>query len=72
LDTVDAVYSSLGMALDDQTRTAIAAYVETHPKGSFGVHGYNLAEFGLNGDELAERFSGYVERYRIPVERARV
>jgi Sulfotransferase family len=71
METLATIYSSLGLTLDDKTRTAIGAYVESHPKGSFGVHGYNLAEFGLNDAELAERFAGYVERYAIPAEQAR-
>jgi hypothetical protein len=34
------------------------------------VHGYDLGEFGLDGDELAERFADYVARHDIPTERA--
>ena len=34
-------------------------------------HGYDLAEFGLDAGAIAERFAGYVERYDIPLERAR-
>jgi hypothetical protein len=69
LETMATLYSSLGLELDNATEAAIAAYVESHPKGKFGVHGYDLAEFGLNGAELAERFAGYTERYHIPQER---
>jgi hypothetical protein len=68
LDTVGAVYSSLDLELDDDAMAAMAAYVDSHPKGRFGVHGYDLAEFGLDGGQLAERFAGYVERYDIPQE----
>src|SRR5260221_13056900 len=69
LTTVAALYSSMGESLDDNTAVAIAAYVEAHPKGRFGTHGYDVAEFGLNGDEVAERFAGYVARYDVPAER---
>jgi len=70
VETVAALYSALGLELDDEAAGAMAAYVESHPKGEFGVHGYDLAEFGLVGGELAERFSGYTERYQVPPERA--
>jgi hypothetical protein len=46
--------------------------VNAHPKGKFGTHGYELAEFGLDPGELAERFSGYVDRYGIAVESKRI
>jgi hypothetical protein len=69
LATVSALYSALGDALDDRAAHAIAAYIDSHPKGKFGVHGYDLGEFGLNGDEIAERFADYVARHDIPTER---
>jgi hypothetical protein len=68
LATVGALYSSFGDGLDDRATTAMTSYVDSHPKGVFGVHGYDLAEFGLNRDELAERFADYVARYDVPSE----
>ena len=38
--------------------------------GEFGAHRYDVAEFGLDAGELAERFAGYVDRYAIPREHA--
>ena len=66
--TVGALYDAFGHDLDASTVGAMSAYVEAHPKGGFGVHRYDLAEFGLDGAELAERFAGYVERYGIDPE----
>jgi hypothetical protein len=70
LATVETLYARLGDELDDQGAAEMSAYVDAHPKGEFGVHGYDLSEFGLNGDELAERFADYVARHEIPTERA--
>jgi hypothetical protein len=72
LGTVEDLYAACGEELDEATRDAIAAYVNAHPKGKFGTHGYELAEFGLDPGELAERFSGYVDRYGIAVESKRI
>ena len=72
LGTVEDLYAACGAVLDDTARDAVAAYVNAHPKGKFGTHGYDLAEFGLDPGELAERFSGYVDRYGIAVESNRV
>jgi Sulfotransferase family len=47
---------------------AITAYVAAHPKNSLGVHGYDLAEFGLDPAELTERFADYTARYDVPRE----
>ena len=67
--TVDALYSSLGDELDDRAALAMTTYVEANPKDKFGAHGYDLAEFGLNGAELTERFADYVARYDVATER---
>ncbi len=48
----------------------MTAHVASHPKGRFGAHGYDLAEYGLDADALRERFADYVARYDIPTERA--
>jgi hypothetical protein len=66
--TVAAIYDACGDALDDVGRKAITQYVDAHPKGQFGAHRYDVAEFGLDADALAERFAGYVERYDVPRE----
>jgi hypothetical protein len=68
LRTVEDLYAACGAELDASTREAIAAYAHAHPKGKFGTHGYDLAEFGLDTARLAERFAGYVDRYDVAVE----
>jgi hypothetical protein len=61
--TVRRIYEGTGAALRDD------AYVDANPKGKFGQHRYDLAAFGLDPDEVAERFAGYVERYDVVLER---
>jgi hypothetical protein len=68
LRTVDDLYAACGEELDSDARDPIAASVHAHPKGKFGTHGYDLAEFGLDADELAARFAGYVDRYDVAGE----
>jgi len=69
--TVAELYRSVGEELDPAARAAMASYVEARPKGKFGTHGYDLAEFGLDAGELSERFAGYVQRYDISSETSR-
>jgi hypothetical protein len=66
--TVASIYRACGDELDDAGATAIAAYVDAHPKGQFGAHKYDVTEYGLDPDELAGRFSAYVERYGVARE----
>jgi putative cofactor-binding repeat protein len=68
LGTMQRVYNSFGDELDGQAFGAMSAHVESHPKGRFGRHGYDLDEYGLDGPALAERFTPYVERYGVPLE----
>jgi hypothetical protein len=68
--TVDSIYRSFddgGAGLDPTTRAAMTQYVAAHPKDGLGVHGYDLAEFGLDAAGLRERFSGYIDRYDVPI-----
>jgi hypothetical protein len=71
--TVESIYSASGLTAGDplgaSARAAMTAYVAAHPKDGLGVHGYDLTEFGLDASELAGRFSGYVDRYRVPTNR---
>ena len=48
----------------------MTAYVAAHPKNSLGVHGYDLAEFGLDSAQLTERFADYSNRYGVAPEGA--
>ena len=54
--------------LDELGAKAIGDYVAAHPKGQFGAHRYDVAEFGLDAGELAERFAAYIDRYDVPRE----
>jgi hypothetical protein len=66
--TVRSIYTSTGTPGRDDAFAAMSEYVAAHPKGSLGAHQYDLAEFGLDRAQLAERFSGYTERYDIEPE----
>lgn len=67
--TVAAIYEATGASLSPDAAGRIADHVAANPKGKFGAHRYDLAEFGLRVGEVAERFAGYVERYDVVLER---
>jgi len=70
VETVAGIYDAIGDSLAEEARTAIESYVAANGRAKFGVHGYDLAEFGLDAAEVAERFASYVARYDISHERA--
>jgi len=68
LGTLARVYAEFGDTLEGEALAAMTAHVKSHRKDRFGKHGYAPEEYGLNPDEVAERFRPYVERYGIPLE----
>lgn len=66
VETVAGIYATCGDALGEDAASAMHAYVAGHRQGRFGEHRYDLADFGIDKSEIAERFSGYVDRYDIP------
>jgi hypothetical protein len=70
VETVAGIYDAIGDSLSEEARTAIDSYVAANGRAKFGAHGYDLAEFGLDAAEVAERFASYVARYDISHERA--
>jgi hypothetical protein len=66
--TVDALYGALGEELAPDARAAIADHVAARPRAEHGTHDYDLASFGLDGAELADRFRPYTDRFEISPE----
>jgi hypothetical protein len=66
--TVAGIYAAAGWSLGDEAATAIQAYVDANPRGKYGTHHYDLAEFGVDEAAIRERFADYVARYDVPLE----
>jgi hypothetical protein len=67
--TVANIYSAAGWSLDDQATAAMRRHLADNPKGKYGAHRYDLAEFGVDEAAIRERFAEYVARYEVPFER---
>jgi len=67
-DTLAEAYGGLGMAMPEAVRRAVVAWRQANPQGKRGVSPYALEEFGLDENEVAERFSPYVSHFDIPRE----
>jgi sulfotransferase family protein len=66
--TVARIYDAVGWPADPVAMRAMDAFVADNPKGRFGAHRYDLADFGLDAGQIRERFAGYIERYGVELE----
>ena len=71
IGTVEKIYAACGRELDERGRAAVTASLASNTKGRFGTHGYRLEDYGLQADEINERFADYIARYDVPAESAR-
>lgn len=56
-------FEQIGIAFGDASRHAVAGWATSHPPGSHGQHTYDLADFGLDPDQVRRRFAPYMETY---------
>jgi hypothetical protein len=42
---------------------AMRAHVADAPQGKHGTHRYDLADFGLDEEQVGERFAAYLDRF---------
>jgi hypothetical protein len=60
---VRSVYAGCGRPLDAGVEAAVRAWAVAHPQHEHGPHRYDLAEFGLTGDQVDDAFGDYMERF---------
>jgi len=65
LGTVRGLYDALGQSLPDTAATAMQGHLDANPKGRFGAHRYDVADFGVDAAALRERFTAYLDRYDV-------
>ncbi len=71
VETVAGIYRAFGGELSGAARAALGSYVAAQRRRpSAGGHRYDLADFGLDPEAVAERFAPYADRYGIPPARA--
>jgi len=63
---IGRIYDFIGLELDRQTRQAMEDWLERNQQHAHGHHHYELADFGLDREELEERFRFYRDHYAIP------
>lgn len=59
------IYAHFGMDFDEASRAAVADWLAANPQDKHGRHSYTCEQFGLNAENLRERFAPYIERFGV-------
>lgn len=63
------VFERAGLPVTDECIADIEAYLQTHPRGKRGRVVYDLqGDFGLDADQLRDRFAFYLDEFQIRPE----
>lgn len=63
LTTIRRVYDQCGLTVSDEHAARIGDWLVSHNQTKHGVHKHSPEEFGMDGDEINERFAGYLDRF---------
>ncbi|MFN8027465.1 MAG: sulfotransferase [Acidimicrobiia bacterium] len=63
-----AVFDAVGLGWTPEVDERVRSWREANPKGKRGTHQYDLRDYGLEPDAVAEAFAAYTERFDIPSE----
>jgi len=62
------VYEFLDLPFTSAARAGMQAWIDRNKQHKHGAHKYNLADFGLEKDDVDRRLMFYRERFNIPYE----
>ncbi len=63
IDAIQQIYAYFGIDYTEGADEAMKRFRAANPKGKHGTHRYTLEQWGLNADEVRERFQRYSEAY---------
>jgi hypothetical protein len=55
----------IGLPFDDRSRVSVAEWAATHEPDAHGTHSYQLSDFGLEPNQIRERFAPYCAAFDI-------
>ncbi len=65
VSTALAVARRAGVGGDPGLAIRLEQYARAHPQNAHGTHTYDLADYGLDPDDLRERFSAYTRHFSL-------
>jgi hypothetical protein len=63
VEGVRRIYDWAGLTMSDRHAEAIREWLASHQQTKHGAHKHSPEEFGMNGDQINERFSAYTQRF---------
>ncbi|SRX81038.1 sulfotransferase family protein [Mycolicibacterium parafortuitum] len=63
MGVAESIYSLTGETFDDPSRAAVSDYLESHRRGRHGRVHTSAEMFGLDPDDLRQRFASYTTRF---------
>jgi NAD(P)-dependent dehydrogenase (short-subunit alcohol dehydrogenase family) len=63
------IYDFIGRDLDDEVERRMRGWLGSNRQHKHGRHRYQMQEFGLDRAREEQKFSEYIERFQIPLER---
>lgn len=70
LTALERLYRHFDLPFEAEARARIADSVARRPRGGYEVNRYDPAEYGLDLDELSERFERYIRAFVDPARQA--
>jgi hypothetical protein len=67
LQLVEKVYAAFDLDLTAGSRSVLHSHIEANPKGKHGRHDYQLEDYGLTREMIADRFEFYTSEQRWPI-----
>ena len=65
LEALAGALERIGLPFDQRSRASVEAWARSHEPGAHGTHAYALSDFGLEPDQIRERFAPYYEAFDI-------
>jgi hypothetical protein len=65
---IAGIYDHFGLTLSAEAETAMRRFRDARPKGRHGQHRYRLEDWGLQANEIRDRFRVYTQTYDVRPE----
>ena len=67
MQSVEQIYNYFNLPMSNKTLSNFSDYITNHPAGKHGKHEYKLADYGLSEQQVLDRFSKYIDTYKIAI-----
>jgi hypothetical protein len=68
--TMRSLYRALGDEFTAEAEQGMQSWLDQNPQAKFGKHEYSLSRFGLDANDLRQKFERYSARYEVEPEGA--